>query len=75
MPAGAFGHESETCPWKLFTELIWIVKVRESPTEIVADAGETVPEKLPDDPVPFDASNAAAIEAQSFTPPPCVVQT
>jgi hypothetical protein len=25
MPAGAFGQESDTCPWKLFTELIWTV--------------------------------------------------
>ena len=25
IPAGAFGHDSETCPWKLFVELICIV--------------------------------------------------
>jgi hypothetical protein len=27
MPAGAFGQESDTCPWKLFTELIWTVNI------------------------------------------------
>ena len=25
LPAGVFGQESDTCPWKLFTELIWTV--------------------------------------------------
>jgi hypothetical protein len=70
MPAGAFGQESDTCPWKLFTELTWTVNVCEPPTFIVAEVGETVPEKLPEDPDPFGASKATAMEDQSSTWPP-----
>ncbi len=75
MPVGAFGQESDTCPWKLFTELIWTLNVREPPVLMVADDGETVPEKLPETPTPLAALNATAIEAQLLTAPPTVPHT